>query len=73
MNKNLEITNATTYCMLRDVTRLLEQKTLKKNKGFLNLCNTLLCISSESEDKDIQKIRSEIFTILENKGLYKGL
>lgn len=73
MEKNLVISENSMYLLLSQLNDLLEQKTIKKNKSFLKLCNSVLCLSHDSEDKDILKLRFKIHDMLLNQGLYKGL
>lgn len=73
MEKNLTISENNIYFLLSQLSDLLEQKTIKKNKSFLKLCNSILCLSHDSDEKDIVKLRFKIHDTLLNQGLYKGL
>jgi hypothetical protein len=72
-DKILAISENSMYLLLAQLKDLLEQKTLLKNKSFLKLCNNVLCLCHDSDDKDILKMRFKIHDILLNQGLYKGL
>jgi hypothetical protein len=71
--KKGEVTECQIYCLLNEVTELLEKKTLRKNKNFLDLCNSILCLCSSSDDEGSQNLRHRIHTTLKEEGLYEGL
>lgn len=71
--ENFEVSNSYMYCILYQVKNLLNQKAIKKNKGFLDLCNSILCMSHLSDDLDLDNFKHDIHVLLEKEGIYKGL